>query len=306
MVSIQRIATHCGLVVLCLIGFAPPSFAFKALSDEQTSKALTPKVVVETGVRRPSEYSYYAAKVGLKMHKVELNNAVFSLSYETFDLAWSQLNHSSLSDQIRPIATIERWRGHLRLPYRVDDRRLWLAEAAIADTREQGASPTFTFEGYVLYSQARNVRQTDYDSWQLGVFMQQSQVEQILLPIVEITFNLNNPQSQGFYGHVGFPKTQLGYHFGPRWRSEFEFVYCQVTAGLRKDNRLWPKGYAQLKSWRSEWKTTYRFTSEIDMYFSLKYTLSRDWVRYDKFRNKTGHSQLDNTMGYGLGLQWQL
>lgn len=294
------------IVLISLASYVQPSWAFKELPDALTNKALSPKLMIETGERFRSQDSYYDAQIGLSLDRIEMSNALFSLAYETFDLSWYQLNHPDLQGLSRPIERIERWRGHLRLPYRLDSHRLWLAEAALADTREQGAQSSLTFEGFLLYSQARNLHQTDFDSWQLGVFVQQSPVETVVLPIVEITFNLSNPNLEGFYGHLGFPKTQLGYHLGPHLRTDVEFVYCQITAGLRKDNGLLANGYSQLKSWRSEWRTTYRIATNLEVYLAVKQTLTREWVRYDKFKTRTGMSDLENTFGYGVGIQWQL
>lgn len=294
---------------LCLTSMSlcsMPSYGFKALPDALTDKALKPSLTLETGIRQKAQDSHYHAEVGLSLHKMELKNAIFSISYEQFDLAWKQLNHPALLGLAKPIDTLERWRGHLRLPYRIDDHRLWLAEIAVANTIEQHAKTSISYEGFVLYSQARNLNRTDFDSWQLGLFIQQSPVEMLVLPIIELTFNLNNPQKHGFYGHLGFPKTQLGYHFNPNWRSEIELVYCQTTAGLRDNNPLLPKGYAQLKSWRNEWKTTYSLTPSIDIHFSVKHTLTREWIRYDHTKKKIGTSDLENTLGYGLGLQWRI
>ncbi|UQB41981.1 hypothetical protein JX580_09980 [Thiomicrospira microaerophila] len=297
------------LLVLCSTStglYTKFSYGFKALPNALTDQALRPSLIMETGVRQKAKDSHYHTKVGLNLHKVELKNALFSLSYEQFDLAWDQLNHPDLSGVAQPIDTLERWRGHLRLPYRIDNQRLWLAEIALANTIEQHAKTSLSYEGFILYSQARNLSKTDFDSWQLGLFIQQSPVETLVLPIIELTFNLNNPHKKGFYGHIGFPKTQLGYHFNPVWQSEFELIYYQTTAGLRDTNPLLPNGYAQLKSWRNEWKTTYALNASIDIHFSIKHTLTREWLRYDHTKKQTGRSDLENTLGYGIGIHWRL
>ena len=300
----QKIAQFT-LIIISLSLVSIPSYAFKALPDQLSKHALKPKLILETSVRQPAQDSHYRTEIGLNLHKIELKNAIFSISYEQFDLAWSQLNHPDMMGISQPIDTLERWRAHLRLPYRLNTNSLVLAEIALANTTEHHAKTALSYEGFLVYSQARNLAKTDFDSWQLGLFVQQSPVETLILPIIELTFNLNNPYKQGFYGHLGFPKTKLGYHFSPTWRSDIEWVYCQTTAGLRKDNRLLPNGYAQLKSWRTEWKTTHALSPTIDLHFSVKYTLTRDWIRYDQTQKQIGTSDLENTLGYGIGIGWQ-
>ena len=280
----------------------PQAKAMKTASSEDLQQLLQPVLLLETAQREAAKVNHHQGSMALSLNKIELHNAIASLSYEQLDFDWHKINQLPFGDGITPpLDKIHRLRTHVRLPYRLDENRLLLAELALANTYEQGAKEAWSLESYVLYSQARDQR----DSWQVGVFVQQSPVEVLVLPIIELTYNFNNAQREGIYGHLGFPKTQIGLHLTPKWRTELEAVYFQATAKLAADNPIQANGYAQVKSWRTQWASHYLIHPKFELSFALKHTLIRNWIDYDASHNKQTEHQVENAPGLSIGLQYR-
>ena len=274
----------------------------KTATDQDLKHLLQPVLQIETAQRDAAKINHHQGAMALKLNKIELYNAIASLSYEQLEFDWKQIDQLPFGDGVKPpIDKIHRLRGHLRLPYRLDENRLLLAELALANTYEQGAKDAWSLESYLLYSQARDNR----DSWQVGLFLQQSSVETLLLPIIELTYNFNNPQREGIYGHLGFPKTQIGFHITPKWRSEVEAVYFQATAKLAPHNSMQADGYAQVKSWRTQWANHYLIRPNLEVNLAIKQTLIRNWINYDASHNQQTNHQVENVPGLSLGLQYR-
>lgn len=289
-------------IAVCLIALVPQAKAMKTASDQDLQQLLQPVLLIETAQRAAAKINHHQGSMALKLNKIELHNAIASLSYEQLDFDWQKIDQLPFGDGTSPpIQTIHRLRGHIRLPCRLDENRLLLAELSLANTYEQGAKDDWSWESYLLYSKARDQR----DSWQFGIFVQQSAVEVLVLPIIELTYNFNNPLREGMYGHLGFPKTQVGVHLTPKWRTELEAVYFQATTKLSADNSIQANGYAQVKSWRTQWVNHYLILPNLELSFALKRTLIRNWINYDASQNKQTEHQVENAPSVSFGLQYR-
>lgn len=296
------IQTNRLFIAVFLIALVPQAKAMKTASDQDLQQLLQPVLLIETAQRAAAKINHHQGSLAFKLNKIELHNAIASLSYEQLNFDWQKIDQLPFGDGTSPpIQTIHRLRGHIRLPYRLDENRLLLAELALANTYEQGAKDDWSWESYLLYSKAHDQR----DSWQVGIFVQKSAVEVLVLPIIELTYNFNNPLREGMYGHLGFPKTQIGVHLTPKWRTELEAVYFQATTKLSADNSIQSNGYAQVKSWRTQWVNHYLILPNLELSFALKRTLIRNWINYDASHNKQTEHQVENAPSVAFGLQYR-
>jgi len=235
----------------------------------------------------------------LNVTKLEVGNFIANFSYESFAIDWRQLSELPFGNgRTRPLSHLKRYQLKVHLPYRLDKSRLFLTHLGAELAYEDQSDDALSLQAYLLYSKKLDA----LNSWQLGLYVNHHPVETIVLPIIEYTHNFNSPIGQGYYGHLGFPKTQIGYHFTPKLRSELEAVYHQAIVQLAASSVIEPAGYFQSKNWRGEWSTYYQFSKSFEMNVSLQASLSNEMVLYSQAYKEQDHFYGNGGLGFGMGV----
>jgi len=238
----------------------------------------------------------------LNVAKLEVGNFLANFSYENFTVDWRQLSELPFGDgRARPLSELKRYHLKVHLPYRLDKRRLFLGHLGAELGYEEQSDDALSLQAYLLYSEKLDA----LNSWQLGLYVNHHPVETVILPIFEYTYNFNSPIRQGYYGHLGFPKTQIGYHFTPKIRSELEAVYHQAIMQLAADSVIEPAGYFQSKNWRGQWSTYYQFSKSFEMSVSVQASLSNEMVLYNQAYQEQDHFYGNGGLGVGIGVVYK-
>lgn len=270
-----------------------------SMKEDTVARILKPKFTFETGYLDQANLNGSQGGFAIDESKFEVGNLLASFSYEKFRFHWHDIDKLPFGDgKTTPIKEMNRFKLFGRLPYQVDEDTLLLGGLGVSATYENEANDSLSYESFVLVSQELNA----VDSWQLGGFIKYHPVQTIILPIFEFTFNYNAPDKQGVYGHIGFPKTQIGYHITPKLRTDLGAIYRQAIAKLADDSPIDASGFSQVKSWRGEWAAYYQAFKQVEFKLALKYTLTREWYSYDKNYKQTQHHYVDNAIGAGLGV----
>lgn len=238
----------------------------------------------------------------LKHSKFEVGNFLGSLSYERFSVDWNQLADLPFGDgSTAPISRLQRYRFKSHIPYRFDSRRMILGHLGAEWAYEEESDDSVSVQGYVLYSEYLD----SLSSWQLGGYVSYHPVETVVLPIVEYTYNYPFKQRKGFYGHAGFPKTQLGYFLNQNLRTEAGFFYHQAIVRLANKSIVEPGGFFQSKNWRASWKTHYRMTKRLEAYLTLQTSIANELLLYDKTYRQQDVFEAKNGFGWSLGFGYR-
>ena len=258
------------------------------------------QLIVDTSYLDQANFSGHSGGYALDTTKIEVSNLLLSFEYERFHFNWQNLDKLPFGDgKTKPIDQIQRLRLYGRVPYRLDEGKLIFSGLGLSSGFEQEVSGSLTLEGFSFFNKDIDSKQ----SWQLGGYFKYHPVGTIVLPIFEYTYNKDNPQRSGMYGHLGFPLTQIGYYFSSKVRTDFGAVYRNAIAKLSSDdNVIAPKGFTFITGWRGEWAWYYLASKEIELKAALKYTLTRKMTNYDANRNKIDEYSINNSVGAGIGL----
>lgn len=238
----------------------------------------------------------------LKLAKLELGNFLAKVSYENFAVDWRQFSKLPFGNsQTQPLTVLHRYKFKANLPFRLDKNRLFLAHLGAELGYEKQSDDALSLQAYGLYSEKLD----SLRSWQLGLYINNHPVETVVLPIVEYTYNFNAQIHQGYYGHLGFPKTQIGYHFTPKLRSQLGAVYHQAIMQLSDDSVVESSGYFQSKNWRADWSTYYQISKSFEMKLYLQASLSNKMVLYNHAYKEQDHFYAEGGFGGGIGLVYK-
>jgi len=238
----------------------------------------------------------------LNVTKLEVGNFLANVSYEAFAVDWRQFSELPFGNGLSsPLSELQRYHLKLHIPYRLDKNRLILTHLGAELAYEEQSDDALSLQAYTLYSQKLDA----LNSWQLGLYINHHPVETVILPIIEYTYNFNSQERQGYYGHLGFPKTQIGYHFTSKVRSQLEAVYHQAIMQLSDDSVIQPSGYFQSKNWRGEWATYYQISKALEMKMSLQASLSNKMVLYNQAYQEQDHFYGNGGLGVGLGVVYK-
>lgn len=260
---------------------------------------LTPKLELTTSNLNAQAINGSKGQMALSTLEVKLSNVLGGIAYEEFHFDWDRIDQLPFGDGVHnPIEKMTRVQAFGRLPYPIDDKNMLLVGLGLSSTFEKQTDDSYSYDvfGLISHDLVSNA------SWQYGAYLQYHPVKTIVLPILEYTFNFNAQHTKDFYGHLGFPKTKIGYYLTPKWKTDFEAIYRQAIAKLDKNSVIDPDGYAQVKSWRGEWALYYLATKQLEIKTAVKYTLTREWYSYDRNYRQTQHHYIDNAIGFGIGL----
>lgn len=233
--------------------------------------------------------------------KWELGNFLASLSHESFDVNWrDQQNLPFASGHPRPVSRVQRYHLKAHVPYRINEQSLWLLHLGAEWAFEKETDDALSVQSYLLYSK----KWDPLNSWQLGVYVNHHPVQTVMLPIVEYTHNFQSPLRQGVYGHLGFPKTQLGLHLSERLRTEVGLVYHQAIIQLAKNSPIESAGYFQSKNWRADWSTFYRLTPKLEVHLGAQLSVSNVLISYGSDYRETDHVYGNEGLGVKLGVSY--
>lgn len=235
--------------------------------------------------------------------KIEVGNFLANLSYENFAVNWKKQSDLPFYNNVAdPIAKVQRYHLKAHIPYRLDDRRLWLGHIGAEWAFEEDTKESLSLQSYLLYSDQYG----DLSTWQLGLYVNHHPVETVVLPIFEYTYNYPFKRKAGYYGHLGFPKTQLGYFINPKLRNDIGFVYHQATVKLAEDSSIEAGGFFQSKNWRASWQTHYQITPQLEARFGLDASVSNKLVLHNRDYQEVDYYYGDYGVGWHLGLSWKI
>lgn len=234
--------------------------------------------------------------------KIKLGNFLASLSHERFAVKWKKQDDLPFANgHTNPLAHVERYHLEVNIPYRLNDKQMWLGHIGAEWAYEKQQDKALSLQGYLLYSDKWGAEST----WQLGAYLNYHPVETVVLPIVEYTYNYPFKNKSGYYGHLGFPKTQLGYFLNPKLRTDIGFVYHQATVQLAQNSVIEAGGFFQSKNWRANWQTYYAVNKQLEVRFGLDLSVSNKLVLHDSRYKKVAHHYADNGAGMHLGISYQ-
>lgn len=252
-----------------------------------------------------SGYQYGGAKLDkggsyqVTASKVEVGNFLLKGSYESFDIQWQDLHKLPFGNGVdQPVERMHRLRLQSHIPYRFSPGKLILNQVAISATYEKEMDHAFSYQLYSLYSE-------DFSrlgSLQFGLYANIQPVQTVIYPIFEYTYNYASPSKEGIYGHLGFPKTQVGYHLTPKWRAEFAAVYHQAIGKLSKQNALQPSGYIQSKNWRGVLAVHHQLTKSVELSLGLHANLTNQLVLFNQQHQRLDHYYINEGAGLSLAI----
>ncbi|WP_173291351.1 hypothetical protein [Thiosulfativibrio zosterae] len=252
-------------------------------------------LTLESSQYRAAKISDSSGKLGAEHSKVSVGNFLVTASYEHYQFQNDEIQSSDLH---YPIHQLHEVKLETKLPYPLKKDWLLVGGLQLINAYEKQFSKDFTVQGFGLVShQVKPLL-----SWQLGGYVSYHPVETQILPIMVLTYNYQSPEHRGFYGHLGFPKTQIGYHFTPKLRSDIGAIYQEVTGQLAENNLVAAKGYFQLTSWRAEWATYYDWSKKLAIKLALKMTFDNEIDVFSNQYQKQKNLTLGNESGFGAGL----
>lgn len=238
----------------------------------------------------------------LEHSKLELGNFLVNLAYERFNIDWHKQDKLPFATGIKsPVAAVKRYHLKTHIPYRLDERRMWLGHLGAEMAFETQTKSALSLQAYALYSEYLN----RLASWQLGVYVNHHPVETVVLPIFEYTYNYPFKQRAGYYGHLGFPKTELGYFIHPKLRTDIGFAYHQATVKLADDSPIEQSGIFQSKNWRASWKLHYQINKQLEARLGVDASVSNKLILYNQDHKMVDHYYGDNGLGWRLGLDFR-
>ena len=250
---------------------------------------------LENSQYRAAKINDSNGKLGAEHTKISVGNFLVNASYEYYQLQNDDIQSSDLH---YPIHQLHEVKLETKVPYPIKKDWLFVGGLKLINAYEKQFSKDFTVQSFGLIShQIKPLL-----SWQLGGYVSYHPVETQLLPIMVLTYNYQSPEHSGFYGHLGFPKTQIGYHFTPKLRSDIGAIYQQVTGQLAETNLLAANGYFQLTSWRAEWATYYDWSKKLTIKLALKITFDNEIDVFSNQYQKQKNLTLGNESGFGAGL----
>lgn len=234
--------------------------------------------------------------------KLEIGNFIANLSYEHFSVDWDEQERLPFATgEKKPLSSLTRYHLQGHIPYRLDNKRLWLAHIGAEWAYETEIKDSLSVQTYLLYSEKLNQK----NSWQLGAYVNYHPVESVVLPIFEYTFNYPFLERRGYYGHVGFPKTLLGYHLNNNLRTDFGLVYHQAIVKLADNSAIEPGGFFQSKNWRASWQLHYRLLPKAEIRVGLQSSISNALVLYNQDYDKKQHFYGDGGFGWNAGVTYR-
>lgn len=234
--------------------------------------------------------------------KWEVGNLLASLSYEDFDLTWQEQEKLPFASGVQhPIASVKKYTLKTHIPYRINDQKMWLGHVGAELAYEKEYDRALSLQAFLLYSEYFS----ELGSWQLGMVVNYHPVETVVLPIVEYSYNYPFTSRSDYYGHLGFPKTQVGYFIHKRLRTELGLVYHQATVQLADDSAIEPAGFFQSKNWRADWRSFYQFSSELEFVFGLQASVTNKLVLYDQGHRQKDHFYGSHGSGVSLGMIYE-
>ena len=235
--------------------------------------------------------------------KFEIGNFLVNVAYERFTIDWLQPKNLPFpSENKHPLPAITRYHLQTHIPYRLDHQRLWLGYLGAQWAYEKGADDSLSLQGYLLYSKHRD----ELNSWQLGIYLNHHPVETVILPIFEYTYNFPFKRRTGYYGHFGFPKTQLGYHLSSKLRTDIGFVYHQATVKLADNSPIEAGGFFQSKNWRASWQAHYLLNKQVELRFGIAASVSNKLILYSRDYHQQDHFYGNQGLGWHLGVSYRL
>ncbi len=296
---------HYLFVVLILFFFPlPPVLATEQMVDKE-QQAIDEFLALKLKVDYSSMMGMNVNQGGgydIDHSKIEVGNFLLSFAYESFSVNWQDQADLPFATGVKkPLSNLHRYHLQAHVPYRLDDKRMWLGHVGAEWAFEEDVSDSLSLQSYLLYSEKLDKK----SSWQLGVYANYHPVGTILLPIFEYTYNYPFIVRAGYYGHIGFPKTQLGYHLNSNLRTDFGLIYHQAIAKLADDSPIEAGGFFHSKNWRASWQVHYRFTKKLEARFGLQADISNQLVLYDRSYKERDHFYIDQGKGWNLGVSYQ-
>jgi len=234
--------------------------------------------------------------------KLEVGNFLLNFSVEKFAIDWNHQDGLAFARNVeKPLAEVERYYLKAHFPYRLDNQRLWLGHLGAEWAYENEVDDALSVQAFLLYSEYLNSMR----SWQLGMYLNHHPVESVLLPIIEYTYNYPFKERTGYYGHIGFPKTQLGYFINSQLRTDIGFVYHQATIKLAEESLIQPGGFFQSKNWRTSWQLHYLISKEVEVRLGVDASISNKLILYNRDYEEVDYYYGDKGAGWHLGLSYQ-
>lgn len=292
------------LLIFVFVFVTPQLFADDALqpgADKSIEELLAVKLNVDIDNFRNAKFER-GGGYDVKHFKYEIGNFLVSASYEKFAVDWSGLSQLPFGDsQKSPMSDLQRFtlKGHI--PYRLDENRMWLGYLAGEWAYEDQMDDSLSLQAYLIYSQYW----TSLKSWQVGVYVNYHPVETLYLPIIEYTYNFPFKSHDGFYGHLGFPKSIVGYFLNPKFRTEAGFFYHQAMVKLSEQSVVEPAGYFQSQNWRASWRTYYQWNSDLELHLGIQTNISNNLTLYNQDYLRQGEYAVNNGVGGNLGFSFK-
>ena len=291
-------------LIFTFVVLSPKLFASDTLpteADKSVEELLAVKLNVDID-------NFHNAKIeqgggyDVKHAKYEIGNFIVSAAYEQFAVDWSGLSQLPFGDGKQvPMSDLQRLtlKGHI--PYRLDEKRMWLGYLAAEWAYEKQMDDALSLQAYLIYSQYWQ----PLKSWQIGAYVNYHPVETLYLPIIEYTYNYPFKNRHGYYGHLGFPKSIVGYFLTPKLRTEAGFFYHQAMVKLAEQSVVEPAGYLQSQNWRASWRTHYQWNSDLELHLGLQTNISNTLTLYDQNNQRQGEYAVNNGVGGNLGFSFR-
>lgn len=180
-----------------------------------------------------------------------------------------------------------------------DKWAVWIKGAVIAGFEDDLASESLTYNPQVVtfYLPTRQI------SLFCGVGMLYHPVDQIVYPVVGVTWNMDS--KKGLSGALGFPETILRYGLNEKTALKFDFQSDNRMYQLAQDNKSASEGYIQVENFTSGLHLEYEPLKGLILSGGVRRYFGRNLKIFDHEEQELTSNEVSESWAYLLGVNYK-
>lgn len=269
------------------------------LNKDVLERMVQPKVSYESSYVSDADVSGSKGSVAVSKNRIQLNNAMFGISYTNWAFNWSDIDALPFGNGLdTPIDQMHSVRLNANIPYFINKDWFMLTSFSLNSTFERELDDSY---GAGLFSFASYKIDEDH-SIQMGAFANYHPISTLALPVMSYSYRAK--QKDGFIFILGFPRAYAGYFINPKTLIRTGMIFSQSVIKLSKDSSIENAGYIEAKDYMGNLGVSHELSERFRIEGDLLYSLKREFIIYNNAGDEQSSYGIEPSLGLNLRLRY--
>ena len=269
------------------------------LKEGVLERMVQPKVSLDSGYVSDANVNGSDGSVAVTKNRVQINNAIASISYTNWHFNWSDVASLPFGDGVsQPIEQMHSIRASINIPYFINEEWFWLTSISARSSFEREMEESY---GAGIFSFA-SYKLSDDHSIQMGAFANYHPVSTIALPVMSYSYRAR--KTDGFQLILGFPRAYMGYFLNEKTLLRAGMIFSQSVIKLAKESSIEAGGFVEAEDYMSNIGVVYEFNEKFRLEADVLYSIKRNFIIYDASGNEQQFNSIDPSFGANIRLRY--